>query len=178
MLRRTLGADGAVHVAYSNESLRLDPGVDYAFDVEECESELDLAEARWSAADPAAAAAHFAAAAALYRDHYLAESPYEDFIADERERLRDRFLHDTGRCAAHLARERRWAELAALARRAVTLDPFHEEFHRRLIEALAGLGHRPEALEAYRHYEGIMVRELDLLPAPEIARLAERIAAG
>lgn len=178
VLRRTLGPDGAVHVAYHNESLRLDPGEGYAYDVERCESELDLAEARWSAAEAEVAAGHFMAADALYRGHFLAESPYEEFSADERERLRDRFLHDTGRHAAHLARERRWTELAPLARRAASLDPYHEEFHRRLIEALAGLGHRAEALEAYRHYEAVMVGELDLPPAPEIARLAERIAAG
>ncbi|MCB1151708.1 bacterial transcriptional activator domain-containing protein, partial [bacterium] len=63
-----------------------------------------------------------------------------------------------------------------LARRAVDLDDWSEDAHHHLVRALAALGHRAEALAAYRAYETVMVRELDLLPSPRLRTLAEGLA--
>ncbi|MBU1072657.1 hypothetical protein KKG45_05360, partial [bacterium] len=184
VLRRTLaGDDGAGQrpdrfVRYHNEALRLEPGDGYVYDVEQCEASLQEAESLWSDGETAAAAEPLLVAERLYRGHFLAESPYEEFTADERERLRDRLLQDVGRLCAWYARHEMWEQLVPLARRSIGLDAYHEEFHQRLVEGLAGLGHRAEALEAYHQYETLMIEELDLLPSNRLKALAERLAAG
>lgn len=183
VLRRTLaGGDGDGRadrfVRYRNEALRLEPGDGYDYDVETCEEILQEAEALWSRGEAESAAEPVLAAVRLYRGHFLAESPYEEFTAEEREQLRDRMLRDLGRLCGWYARRGMWAPLTPLARRAVALDPYHEEFHQRLVEGLAGLGHRAEALGAYHQYETLMVSELDLLPSEALKSLAERVAAG
>jgi len=183
VLRRTLSGGGKDersdrYVRYRNEALRLEPGDGYDYDVEQCETSLRVAETLWSDGEAAAAAEPLLVAERLYRGHFLAESPYEEFTVEERERLRDRLLQDLGRLCAWYARRETWSRLVPLARRAVGLDPYHEEFHKRLVEGLAGLGHRAEALEAYHQYETLMVRELDLLPSNRLKALAERLAAG
>ena len=182
VLRRTLGGGRGERadrfVRYHNEALRLEPGDGYVYDVEQCEDLLREAESLWSGGDTAAAVEPLLDAERLYRGHFLAESPYEEFTAEEREHLRDRLLQDVGRLCAWYARHGRWEELVPLARRAVGLDAYHEEFHQRLVEGLAGLGHRTEALEAYHQYETLMIEELDLLPSNRLKGLAEKLAAG
>ena len=183
VLRRTLaGPDGDARAdrfaRYRNEAVRLEPGEGYVYDVEDCEDLLREAEALWSKGESEAAVDPVLDAQRLYRGHFLAESPYEEFTVEEREHLRDRLLRDLGRLCGWYARREMWTPLVPLARRAVALDPYHEEFHRRLIEGLAGIGHRTEALEAYHQYETLMVRELDLLPSEALEGLAERIARG
>jgi len=180
VLRRTLAGGKETRadrfVRYHNEALRLEPGDGYAYDVEQCEDLLQEAESLWSDGDTEAAVEPLLDAERLYRGHFLAESPYEEFTAEEREHLRDRLLQDVGRLCAWYARHGKWRDLVPLARRAVALDAYHEEFHQRLVEGLAGLGHRAEALEAYHQYEKLMIEELDLLPSNRLKSLVEKIA--
>jgi len=181
VLRRTLAEalgvpDPARHVRHRRDALRLDPGDGGAYDVLEFESALAVAEAAWSAGRREEAEAAFRRADDLAVGDFLAESPYEEFAAVEREQLRDRHRRNLSRLLDDLADAGRWDDLVPLARRAVAADAWSEDAHHHLVAALAAQGHRAEALAAYRRYEAVMVRELDLLPSPRLRALAEGLA--
>lgn len=176
-LADTLGApDPALHVLHRRDALRLDPGDGATYDVLEFEAALAAAETAWSAGRRDQAEAAVRRADDLDGGDFLAESPYEEFAAVEREQLRDRHRRNLARLLDDLADAERWDDLVPLARRAVTADAWSEEAHHHLVAALAALGHRAEALAAYRRYESVMVRELDLLPSPRLRALAEGLA--
>lgn len=176
-LQETLGLDDpAATVLHRRDALRLDPGEDGAYDVLDLEAALTDAETAWSAGRRDRAEASVRHALDIGQGPFLAESPYEEFAAVEREHLRDRRRRNLARLLDDLADADRWDDLVPLARRAVDLDAWSEDAHHHLVRALAALGHRAEALAAYRTYETVMVRELDLLPSPRLRALAEGLA--
>lgn len=108
-------------------------------------------------------------ALARYRGD-LAEGLYQEFLAFERERLRDT-------CEDLLARvavDRRLAGDLAGAREAVTAllrrDPLREEAHLELIRLHTAGGQRSQALRQYQRMREILARELGVAPLPETER--------
>lgn len=180
VLRRILEPDGDAardsrHVLVRHEACRLEPGDGAAYDVLDFEAALDEAERLWNLGRRDEAEAPLRRAAALYRGDFLAETPYEEFAVEERERLHDRMLRGRARLLAVLAAAERWEELVPLCRRVLAMDPYREDFHWHLVRAHERLGNRREALAAYHHYEAFMARELDLLPSPRMRSLADQV---
>lgn len=102
---------------------------------------------------------------------------FDVWLEDERQRLRANAtdallrlstLHET-------AGDNDAAVIAA--KRAVAIDPVHEEGHRRLMRLHDGAEHRGEALRQYTACEQALRRELDIEPEAETQRLAEEIRA-
>jgi DNA-binding SARP family transcriptional activator len=181
LLRRALQpgteGDAARHYVRAHEgAYRLDPGEGHSYDVAEFQEAVreGLALLDRRRAEPAEG--KLRAALELYRGSFLAESPYEDFAAAERETLRERFLTTIARLLAFYAAARRWEECGSLARRGLAEDCFHEDFHWHLAQAQLRLGNRREALAACHSYEKMMTHELDLPPSMRMRLLAEEAA--
>lgn len=168
---------GASRVRTHGDGCRLDPGENPSYDVAELEDAVRRGEALSAGGRDAAAAREWSRAIELYSGPFLAESPGEELVAAERERLRDLFLRALRRALASRARRARWDEIVPLARRGLAEDPWEEELHHHLLQALDRLGHRREALEAWQAYERAMVGELGILPSPRMKQLADRITA-
>ena len=115
------------------------------------------------------------AALEVYRGDFLAESPYEEFAAPEREGLREQLLQAVVLLLGIQAQSKRWGECLPLARRGLMEDPFNETCHESLVQAQLMLGHRREALAHFHAYEETMQRELSLPPSPRMHALAQRI---
>lgn len=180
LLRRVLDPDDddgrrSRHILVHNEACRLEPGEGASYDVTEFEETLQLAEKARRSSDSGESERHLRRAIELYRGPFLAESPYEEFAADDRERLRDLFLRGVRRLLVVLSETEKWEEGAAFARRGLAEDPYEEDLHHRLVEAHERLGHKQEALAAYHRYEEMMIRELDLLPSERMKELADRV---
>ncbi|MFH1143869.1 MAG: BTAD domain-containing putative transcriptional regulator [Candidatus Eisenbacteria bacterium] len=182
VLRRTLEPDlprtlPSRYVRFRNEACRLEPGEDHEYDVETFETTLQQGERLWHAGQRGRARAHLLEALSLYRGDFLAESPYEEFAAAEREHLRDRVLRAIERLLESRAAAREWEELALLSRRALALDPYRECHYRHLMQAHLHLGHRHEALAGYHEYEAMMVNEMGLPPSERMKSLVEQVIA-
>jgi predicted ATPase/DNA-binding SARP family transcriptional activator len=124
------------------------------------------------------------AATALYEGDFLAgfevpDAPtFDEWVAVERERLRRLAVEGLRRlAAAHGARGEPDGAIAAL-RRALTLEPWHEEMHRQVMAVLAGAGRRSEALAQYAAYRRLLADELGVEPDTETTALYERLHAG
>ncbi|MDQ6937911.1 MAG: AAA family ATPase, partial [Actinomycetota bacterium] len=121
--------------------------------------------------DALVSAGRFADAAALGDGELLAGVDDEwALIARDEHRLRvievlGRVADDTKDAAA----------AAALARRAVALDPLSEEAGRSLMARLDAMGDRPAALAAYQRLAARLRRELRVAPSEPTWQLAEKI---
>ena len=165
------------YIRFRNEACRLEAGKGARYDVVTFERAIAEGEEHCRAGEHGPAEKLLRRAVRLYRDEFLSESPYEDFLAEQREYLRERFLRAVGWLTTIYRATRRWEELIPLCRRGLTVDPYDEKLYRRLMRGQLELGHRREALAAYHRYEEMMIREMDLLPTAPMKALAEEIIA-
>jgi DNA-binding SARP family transcriptional activator len=110
-------------------------------------------------------------------DDFLLDS-YEDWVLDERDRLRQELLLALESACVSLLRERRHAEAVMVAHAALAGDPLRESAVRVLVEACAATGNVAEALRRYERFRGELAQRLRLEPSHHLVRLIDAIAPG
>ncbi|HXV41720.1 MAG TPA: BTAD domain-containing putative transcriptional regulator, partial [Anaerolineae bacterium] len=125
-----------------------------------------------------------AAAAALYRgdfldDFYVPEAEaFEEWALVERERLRQLALSLLERVADTALEQRHFAAGIGMARRLLSIEPWHEGGHRQLMQLLAAEGLVSLALAQYEACRRLLAEELGVEPSLETKALAEAIRSG
>ena len=124
--------------------------------------------------------AALAQAAALYRGDLLAsltvrEEPWEAWVRDERERLRERALHGLARLLDHHRKVGALEAAIATARQLLELEPLEESVHRTLMRLHGQVGQRGAALRQYQHCVAVLRRELSVEPEAETRQLCQEI---
>ncbi len=119
-------------------------------------------------------------AATLYRGDLLEgfvvdEEPFENWLFQERERLKDLAMEVLAQLLRHQDAEGMVEAAAQTARRLLALDPLQEAVHRALMRLHARAGRREAALRQYEVCVGLLRRELRLEPEPETRRLYEEM---
>lgn len=122
------------------------------------------------------AAGRFSDAISLYRGPFLdglfiRDTSFEDWSAAERRAMHDQYIL----ALEALARQAYGREKISLARRWVAADPYREQAHQLLIEALAEAGARDEALRQFRSLEKVYKSELGISVSPETLTLLRDI---
>lgn len=121
------------------------------------------------------------AAVDLYQGEFLSGFSVPDALAfDEWRMMLQEQLHEQAMGALtllqqHYAAQGLWAELGAVARRQLTLVPWHESAHCNLIQALAAQGQRSAALDQYARCVTVLRAELGVEPAPATQAMAARL---
>ncbi len=100
---------------------------------------------------------------------------FEQWLDEERQRLRLRAADGAWQLATAAAEQRRPVEAARWARRASDVVPTDETVARRLITFLHDLGDRAAAIRAYEAFAWRLAHEYELEPSPETRALATRI---
>jgi DNA-binding SARP family transcriptional activator len=121
-----------------------------------------------------------AAALALYRGDLLEglrvqEAPYEEWLAAERERLREGALEGLARLLTHQRSSGDLEAAVQTALRLLALDPLQEPVHRALMRLYAALGRRSDALRQYHLCVTALRRDLDVDPEAETKALYQDI---
>ena len=116
----------------------------------------------------------------LYRGDFLsglhvpdASPDLEEWISQQRRRLRSLAMRGAWALAAHAEREGHAPAATFWAQRAVAFDPTDEAGVRDLMRLLSRLGDRGGALKAYGEFARRLQDELGAEPGPEIRQLAE-----
>lgn len=117
----------------------------------------------------------FAAADRLYAGDLLAEDPYADWIAQERESLRLQLLDVQRRLAELHAAVGDHASSVLVARRALAVDPCSEPMHRRLMSSYLATGQLHLALAQYHRCADELWKTHRVRPSAETAELHERL---
>jgi len=108
----------------------------------------------------------------------LREEAFEEWLRDQRVRLRERALEGFQHLLERQSIEEPSIAAIETARTILTLDPTHEETHCRLMELYAGRNQRNLALQQYRDCTAILRSELDIAPGAETRRLHEQLLRG
>ena len=133
------------------------------------------------AASCAACQQRLAAAVTLYRGALLddlwpeAGEALAEWVTLRREGLHQRCLEALGRLAAGAGWATRYLEMRAYAERQLALDPWREEAHRQVMQALYLCGQRSAALAHYARCRTMLDRELGVAPSRETTELYTRL---
>jgi len=168
----------SAYIARDGSAYRLRPEADLWHDADAFAELCAAGAARLDSGDLAGGAARLADAVNLYGGDALPEALYDDWVAAERERLRDLFLRAADRLAVALLALGRPAEAAAVCGRILAHERCHERAYRLLMHAHAAQGNRPLAARAFLRCVEALRAELDLDPAPDTAALHDLIRRG
>ncbi len=113
-------------------------------------------------------------AVSLYTGDLLADC-YDDWIAAERQRLRDSYASALRRLTAALGDRGEYPEAVRSARELIRTDPVEEENHRLLIRLHEANGDRAAAVRAFHECATVLRRELGIAPGASTVRLHEAI---
>ena len=121
-----------------------------------------------------------AQAAALYRGDLLAgmsvaEEPWEAWLREARERLREQAGDGLARLLAHQRKAEHLEAAVRTAGQLLALDPLQEPVHRTLMRLHAQLGQRAAALRQYQHCVSVLRSELGVEPEAETRQLYQEI---
>lgn len=119
----------------------------------------------------------YQAGLALLKGEFLSEERYEDWAAEAREEWRERHLSVFSDLADCLALKGRYTEAIEACNRAVDLDRYREELHRRLMLYHYCAGEQTLALQTFRTYARMLKEELGAAASPDITGLMEQVAA-
>ena len=97
----------------------------------------------------------------------------EEWVAIERERLRQLCLHALEALCDRLAALGRYGEAVEAGLWAVRGDPLRESAHRQLIKVHLAEGNQGEAIRAYGWYRGLLDDELGLAPSNTMTALVD-----
>ena len=100
----------------------------------------------------------------------LLEGNYDDWVLEERERLRELYLGTLESLAKELEAHGRFAEAIGYAERLLRQNPLREETYRLLIGLRDASGDRADALRTYHACATTLVRELGVEPSAATAR--------
>jgi ATP/maltotriose-dependent transcriptional regulator MalT/DNA-binding SARP family transcriptional activator len=111
----------------------------------------------------------------LYKGDYLAESLYDSWTLEERERLMARYLATATMLAEKLLERGDVQQPVQLCERVLRRDRCYEEAYQVLMRVYAQSGSRSQALRTYARCEQALHDELAIDPLPETTDLYERI---
>jgi DNA-binding SARP family transcriptional activator len=167
-LRRSLRGADPTPLRLEADTVALDPAA-VTVDVGAFEEGITLAS-------PVA----LAKAVGLYEGDFLdglavQESPFEDWLQRERERLREMALQAFARLLDHLRAAGSTEDAIQTALRILALDPLQEAVHRALMGLYAETGRRAAALRQYQACVTTLQRELRAEPEAETRALYQEI---
>ncbi len=173
-------------VLVTPQTVQLNPAADVWLDVAHVQARL-AACARHRHPSPdrcRACAERLEQVAELYRGPFLAgltvegSAAFETWLMLHRQRLSLQMSEALGQLAAYYRRRAAYGRVIETVRRQIQDDPWREEAHRLLMEALALSGQRHAAVTAYQGLRASLLRELDLEPEAATTALYERLRAG
>jgi predicted ATPase/DNA-binding SARP family transcriptional activator len=136
----------------------------------EAGAKVDVFAFETYAADPQT----HAAAIELYKGDLLDEV-YDDWIAAERERLRNRYLTILGESIDRYRSERRYSLAIESAKRILVTDPWREDTLRALMSVRYEAGDTAGALSEFERFAKQLRDELNIAPMPETLAVRQSI---
>jgi DNA-binding SARP family transcriptional activator len=137
--------------------------------VDVAEFNAALAQAQAAEAGSDRMVAELRSAVDLYAGDLL-EGCYDEWLIEERERLRDRYLSAVRRLTDALAERGEHAEAIRLGRELLRGDALHEDTYRLLMRMHEAAGDRAGAVRVYHECAATLQRELGVDPSPATQR--------
>ena len=145
-----------------------------AWKFEELKNKAEVAQADGELDEAISA---YRAALELVRGEFLAEDPFEDWAMEARQEWQEHHLSVLSNLSECLALKGRYTEAIELCERALEMDGYREELHRRLMLYHYFAGEQTLALQVFRRYAKTLREELGAAPSPDLSQLKTQIEA-
>ena len=173
-LRRTIGDRQAQppYLLISRNTLQFNAASDHMLDYERLQN---LPQRSIEQLEAAVAGCH-----GVFMEGFSLEDspPFEEWLLYRREQANQQLLQALLCLAAHYEACGDYGRAAEYARRALALEPWHEEAQRQRMRALFFSGQRSSALAQYEAFSRLLMQELGVDPARETSEMAESIRSG
>lgn len=156
--------------------LRLAEGVVQSVDLDDFTTDIEIARRALRQGDRITAQRRLEQATSLYTDDLFTDDLYDDWVQAQREHLRNLYLSALADLAGLALQASQHEQAAYYYRKILNLDPAREEFCLKLIDCLARLGYRAEALRHVAACEQALA-ELGVSPSPQLLSSKERLLA-
>jgi two-component SAPR family response regulator len=160
-----------------NDRYRVDPAIVAEFDVATFEREIVMARRALNRRETGAAAS-LERTLSLYRGDFLDGEPAGDWHIEHRDRLQRQFIDGLMELGLHHSTDDRHAKAAEIYRRVLARDELHEDAALALMQSLAALGERAQAMRFYQRFAETMRRELEAEPGDELVELFDELKTG
>jgi LuxR family maltose regulon positive regulatory protein len=179
-LRKTLGSlfyDEAnfPYIVFLQGTYLINPSIELWADIEEFEKHWTTGRRLEKEGAIREAASHFESAEELYRGDYLEDEPYEDWVINRREAIKDTYLAVLSKLADYSIFNSDYESCIIYCQKILGKDPCREDVYRRLICAHSRLGRRNRAIEWYRICRETIWSELSAIPEKETVDLYQKL---
>jgi DNA-binding SARP family transcriptional activator len=161
---RTADADMAV-VVHRDHAYLIDPALEVWLDIEAFEKRLKSAHQHLASAELVRARADFEAAICIYQGEFLADDPYEEWAAAQREHLRLCYLESLDRLGILRLHAGDYVGCIDVCLKLLACDNCREDAHCRLMRCYSRQGQVQLALRQYHSCAAALRRELGVAPA-------------
>jgi len=111
---------------------------------------------------------YFKEAIRLYKDDFLIEDLYNEFIIRERERLQQLFLEAANQLMKYYYRQGDYKSTISLANKMLSIDPYFESAYLYKMKGYHQIGRREFSIKTYRKCKEILNEELNIDPNEKI----------
>lgn len=165
-------AERFLHV--DSHSVHWQPQAPFSLDVAQFQAAVERAEEALERSDDGSARAVLEEVVELYQGDLL-PGHYDDWLLEERERLRRRYTWALDQLVDLLESQGDYGAAIHYAERLLTEEPLRERLYRRLMLLHARRGARARALAVYEESAAVLQDELGIGPAPATQRVYERV---
>lgn len=115
-------------------------------------------------------------AIAIYRGHFLPRTSYQQWAMTLNTYYHSKYTALCLQTIDLLQRMGQHRQILDVCTKALSLDPYNEQFHIALIRSLAAGGHRSEAMAHYRRVTELFLKELGTRPSEKMAEVYKGIS--
>jgi DNA-binding SARP family transcriptional activator len=169
-----IDAEEYININFTNGYYCLEIGENTVVDIDEFERLIQKGDAERSA-DPNKAIELYEEAISLYNGLYLSDNAYEVWLVPTRNYYQRLYLKTLNKLFELLKEKGENEEIIALCEKALLSEPYEEEIHINLIEAMLNLGQAKAATNHYEYSLNLIEREMDAKPSNRFIDLQKKI---
>lgn len=169
-----IDAEEYININFTNGYYCLEVGENTVVDIDEFERLICQGDAERTT-NVNSAIELYKEALSLYKGLYLSDNAYEVWLVPTRNYYQRLYLKTLFKLFELLKERGGYEEIIALCEKALLSEPYEEEIHINLIEAMLNLGQSKAAMNHYEYALNLMEREMDAKPSKKFMDLKKKI---
>ena len=172
MLDALGGIPGKEMIRYNHGIYAWSEEVDCVLDIDQFSTYCALAEQEQ---DDSQKISYYLNALEYYNGDFLPKLSSEMWVMSAHAYYHAEYLRVVKKCIALLRTENRYYEIITVCQKAVTIEPYDEDLHRELIDALVRTGAKQSALNHYEKVKELFYHEFGLNLSEDLVELYKQI---
>ena len=172
MLDALGGIPGKEMIRYNHGIYAWSEEVDCVLDIDQFSTYCELAEQEQ---DDSQKISHYLNALEYYNGDFLPKLSSEMWVMSAHAYYHAEYLRVVKKCIALLRTENRYYEIITVCQKAVTIEPYDEDLHRELIDALVRTGAKQSALNHYEKVKELFYHEFGINLSEDLVELYKQI---